>query len=136
LLDRGLALYGPEANDTRSLLRGFLVRFQDEMWPKDGAGVSPSAIRRGGDIFFEKIQGLSPKDEAQRALKGQVVAIAVDIGKARALMYAQHAATVSTPLLVVLVLWLTYIFISFGLFAPLNATAISGLFVAALSVAQ
>jgi len=36
--------------------------------------------------------------------------------------------------LIVLVLWLTVIFISFGLFAPFNATVVSSLFVAALSV--
>jgi membrane-bound ClpP family serine protease len=33
------------------------------------------------------------------------------------------------------VLWLTVIFISFGLFAPFNATVVSSLFVSALSVA-
>ena len=32
-------------------------------------------------------------------------------------------------------LWLTVIFISFGLFAPFNATVVSSLFVSALSVA-
>jgi hypothetical protein len=39
------------------------------------------------------------------------------------------------PLLIVLVLWLTVIFISFGLLAPFNATVVSSLFVSALSVA-
>jgi hypothetical protein len=34
----------------------------------------------------------------------------------------------------VLVLWLTIIFISFGLFAPFNATVVSSLFLSALSV--
>jgi hypothetical protein len=38
------------------------------------------------------------------------------------------------PLLVVLVLWLTVIFISFGLFAPFNGTVIASLFVSALGV--
>jgi hypothetical protein len=37
------------------------------------------------------------------------------------------------PFLMVLVLWLTIIFISFGLFAPLNATVLATLFVCALS---
>ena len=49
-------------------------------------------------------------------------------------MYAQQATSVSMPLLVVLVLWLTVIFISFGLFAPFNATVVASLFVSALSV--
>jgi len=58
----------------------------------------------------------------------------VDIGKTRWLMYEQATTSVSMPLLVVLVLWLTVIFISFGLFAPFNATVVSSLLVSALSV--
>ncbi len=50
-------------------------------------------------------------------------------------MYAQATASVSTPLLVVLVLWLTVIFMSFGLFAPFNATVVSSLLISTLSVA-
>jgi hypothetical protein len=44
--------------------------------------------------------------------------MAMDIGKTRWLMYEQATTSVSMPLLVVLVIWLTVIFISFGLFAP------------------
>ena len=49
-------------------------------------------------------------------------------------MYEQQANSVSKPMLVILVFWLTTIFISFGLFTPRNATASTALFVAALSV--
>jgi hypothetical protein len=38
------------------------------------------------------------------------------------------------PLLVVLITWLAVIFVSFGLFAPANATVVASLFVSALSV--
>ena len=48
-------------------------------------------------------------------------------------MYDQNASSVPLPLLVVLVLWLTIIFVSFGLFAPRNATVVANLFVSALS---
>jgi hypothetical protein len=135
VLDRALALYGPETKDTRALLRGFVVRFLDQMWSKNGTGASPSAAPSGGgEIMYEKLQGLSPKNDMQRSLQGQALSIAVDVGKARWLMYAQQATSVSLPLLVVLVLWLTVIFVSFGLFAPFNATVVSSLFVSALSV--
>jgi hypothetical protein len=56
------------------------------------------------------------------------------MGKTRLLMYEQAMGAVSLPLLVVLVLWLSVIFVSFGLYAPFNATAVSSLFLAALSV--
>jgi len=134
LLDRGLALYGPETKETRALLRGAVVRILDQMWSKDGASSSPMAAPAGGEILYEKIQGLSPKNDTQRSIQSQALSIAVDIGKTRWLMYAQQATSVSMPLLVVLVIWLTVIFISFGLFAPFNATVVSSLFVSALSV--
>lgn len=134
LLDRGLALYGPETKETRALLRGAVVRILDELWSRDGTASPSTAPSAGGEMLYEKIQGLSPKNDAQRSLQGQALSIVVDLGKTRWLMYAQATTSVSMPLLVVLVLWLTFIFISFGLFAPLNATVVSSLFVSALSV--
>ena len=50
------------------------------------------------------------------------LSIAMRLGETRWLMYEQSTASVSMPLLVVLVLWLAVFFISFGLFAPFNAT--------------
>jgi hypothetical protein len=132
LLDRGLALYGAEAKEERALLRGTVVRILDQLWSKDGTSQAPTSA--GGEILYEKIQALSPKNDMQRSLHGQALSIVVDIGKIRWLMYAQQATSVSMPLLVVLVLWLSLIFISFGLFAPFNATVVASLFVAALSV--
>jgi hypothetical protein len=135
LLDRGLALYGPETKEARNVLRGAVVRILDQMWSKDESNASPAPpSAAGGEILYEKIQGLSPKNDTQRSLQGQLLSIAVNMGKTRYLMYAQQAISVSMPLLVVLVLWLTVIFISFGLFAPFNATVVSSLFVSALSV--
>src|SRR5262249_7731174 len=132
LLDRGLALYGPETKETRALLRDIVVRFRDQMWSKDAASrlASPS----GGEILYEKIQGLSPMNDTQRSLQSQALNLVVDMGRTRLLMHEQATGAVSLPLLVVLVLWLSVIFISFGLYAPFNATAVSSLFLAALSV--
>jgi hypothetical protein len=50
------------------------------------------------------------------------------------LQYAQGSASISMPLLVVLVFWLTTIFIGFGLFAPANGAVLTSLLVSALSV--
>lgn len=135
LLDRVLAHYGPETKDDRDLFRGVVSRVLDQMWSEDRTSASASApLAAGGEILYDKIQGLAPKNDAQRSLQGQALSIAMDIGKTRLLMYAQRTTSVSMPLLVVLVLWLTVIFISFGLFAPANGTAVSSLLVSALSV--
>jgi len=133
LLDRGLTLYGPETKETRALLRDIVVRFHDQVWSKDAASrLSPPS---GGEILYEKIQKLTPKNDTQRSIQSQALSLVVDMGKTRLLMYQQATAgAVSLPLLVVLVLWLSIIFISFGLYAPFNSTAICSLFLAALSV--
>src|SRR5262245_26273781 len=133
LLDRVLARYGPETKDMRAFLRAAVIRAFDQMWPKaDAPPAVPTAA--GGEIFYEKIQGLSPANDTQRSLQSQATSIAIDIGKTRWLMYEQATSSISLPLLVVLVLWLSVIFVSFGLFAPLNATVVTSLFVSALSV--
>jgi Protein of unknown function (DUF4239) len=131
LLDRALALYGPETKEARNLLRGAVARVLDQMWSSASLSVPTAA---GGEILYEKIQGLSPKNDTQRSLQGQALSMAVDLGKTRWLMYEQATTSVSMPLVIVLVCWLTAIFISFGLFAPFNATVVASLLVSALSV--
>ena len=134
LLDRALALYGPETKETRTILRGAVTRVLDQMWSKDDSAPQSAPTTARGEILYEKIHGLSPQNDTQRSLQGQALSIAVDLAKTRWLMYTQAMTSVSMPLLIVLVLWLTAIFISFGLFAPFNAIVVSSLFVAALSV--
>jgi hypothetical protein len=135
LLDRILAHYGPETKESRNLLRETVARVVTQIWVEDGASAGPtSPPAAGGEVLYDKVQELSPKNDAQRSLKNQALSIVMETGKLRQLMFTQGTATISTPLLVVLVVWLSFIFISFGLFAPFNATVISSLFVSALSV--
>jgi hypothetical protein len=55
------------------------------------------------------------------------------LGKTRLLIFAQTSGSIPKPFLVVLVFWLTMIFVSFSLFADINATTIAALCVFALS---
>jgi hypothetical protein len=133
VLDRLLAHYGPETREARDLLRSTIVVTLDQIWPKEHSGAShlePGAA----EGLYDKLQGLSPKDDTQRSLQAQALSVAMSIGEMRWLMYEQAAATVSVPLIVVVVFWLTALFISFGLFAPYNPTVVVSFFVAALSV--
>ena len=135
VLDRVLANYGPETKEARALLRNAVARALDELWSNEGADASRLTPQSaGGEVLYEKIGGLLPQNEAQRSLHGQAVRIVIDIAKTRWLMYEQSTNAVSLPLLITLICWLTVVFISFGLFAPFNATVLSSLFVAALSV--
>mgnify|MGYP003575245026 CR=1 FL=1 len=135
LLDRILAHYGPETKESRDFLRETVTRIVSQIWVEDGTSAGPASPKSaGGEVLYDKVQELSPKNDTQRSLKSQALSIVMETGKLRQLMFAQGTAAVSIPLLVVLVLWLTVIFVSFGLFAPFNATVVSSLFVSALSV--
>ncbi len=133
LLDRVLAQYGPETKEVRDLLRGAVTRMLAQTWQQGGHTDAPPTSA-GGEVLYDKLQALAPKDDEQRALQSQALNMAMAIGQTRWLMYEQGTAPVSTPLLVVLVVWLTVIFVTFGIFAPPNATVLTSLCVSALSV--
>ena len=134
VLDRVLAHYGPETKEVRDVLRRTVVHGLDQMGSKDGTGQPQVAATTGPEVLLDKIQGLSPKDDRQRSLQAEALSIGMDLLHTRWLQYAQTTTAVSVPLLVVLVFWLTVIFISFGLFAPRNATVVATLLICALSV--
>lgn len=135
MLDRTLAHYGPETKATRDLIRASTIHILDKGWSKnrkDASQLDPRSA--GGDAVYESIQSLSPKDDRERALQAAALSMAMGLGETRWLMFEQGTASVSTPLLIVLVFWLTALFISFGLFAPSNATVVASFVISALSV--
>jgi hypothetical protein len=134
LLDRVLAHYGPETKEARDELRSSVVRSFNWVSSKDTAGASQFEPAANGEVLYDKIQGLSPKDDVQRSIQAQALSILVGLGQTRWLIAEQRISSVSTPLLLVLIFWLIIIFVSFGLFAPRNATVIVSLLVSALSV--
>jgi hypothetical protein len=135
LLDRVLAHYGPEAKEARDLLHGAVARILDAMWSQGGQQDSRTKAAPGGaEILYEKIQDLVPQNDAQHSLQTQALSIAIDLGKTRWLMFEQGTSSVSLPLLMALIFWLTVIFCSFGLLAPRNVTVVATLCLCALSV--
>jgi len=135
-LDRILARYGPETKGVRDVLRRTVVSV-DRNWSRGTSRsekLDSAETRAGGASFYEQIQELAPRNDFQRSLQGQALQIALDLGRARALLLEQAGSSIPTPFLVVVVFWLAVIFTSFGLFAPYNATVIATLFVCALSV--
>lgn len=135
MLDRLLAHYGPAAQGARRELRSAVASTLARLWPREGGNspqIDPST--GGGERILDGIEGLAPKNDAQRSLKGEAVALAINLGEVRWLMYAQSGSSLSVPLLVLLIFWFTIIFVGFGLFSPPNATVIVALGLCALAV--
>jgi hypothetical protein len=135
LLDRLLSHYGPEAQESRSLLRAAVVRTLDRSWPQEhAASLQSESESADPEVLYDKLQELQPKTDSQRLIQAQSLGLVIALAQVHWLIYEQKASLVSVPLLAVLIFWLTVIFISFGLFAPPNATVLTSLFVSSLSV--
>jgi len=137
LLDRVLATYGPATKDAREQLRRSLVAGIDAVWPEAKSAVPGMTIverASGMEQVQAKLRELAPADEAQRQLLAQAQQISGELSQFRWLVIEQTQNALPTPFLVMLLFWLAMLHLSFGLFAPRNATVISVLLLCALSV--
>ena len=134
VLDHVLAHYGPETQQARDLLRRAVVIALDRIWPESRSQPAQLAPSTATARPYDQILKLSPQDDRQRELYAQALRIGSDLLQTRWLLAEQRASSIALPFLVMLVFWLTVLFVSFGLFSPPNATVIATLFVCALSV--
>lgn len=135
LLDRLLAHYGADAADARDTLRTTVAAMAGGAKSGNNLEQLGRAAQVDREVVFDKIQDLMPQTEAQRTLKGQAESLAVNLGQTRWLLFAQSGTSISTPFLVIVVFWLTVLYLSFGLFARVSGVAFTTLAVSAVSVA-
>lgn len=137
-LDRILAHYGPEALQARAGFRDAVERAIERIWPQDDRGPANLALqddKNDPDDFYAQISNLQPQTSAQRFAQARALELGAELSRTRVLMYEQAGSTIAWSFLIVLVFWLFILFMSFGLYAPANATVVAVLFVGALSVA-
>jgi len=135
LLGRALAHYGPEANAASQTLRANVAQVLRETWPEEPTTLPPGELASANPIdLFDLVRALNPTNDTQRLIQSQASTLLISMGQTRWLIYEQRATTVSRPLLVIMILWLTCIFVSWGLYSPSNATTLITFFIAALSV--
>ncbi|HVM74482.1 MAG TPA: hypothetical protein VMT75_02495 [Candidatus Saccharimonadales bacterium] len=135
LLDHSLRHYGPETADARTTLRATVQAVLERSDASHRSVIASVSTVEGADVLYDKIEALEPKTDMQRDLKSQCLAMAVGLGRNRWLMFEQAAASVSMPLLVVMISWLTVTFGIWGVLAPMNRTLLATMFIAAMSSA-
>ena len=70
LLDNILAQYGPEARPIREQMRSAVGPFADQLWREKQTRVTgPYETNAGAERIYLEIQGLSPQNDLQRALR-------------------------------------------------------------------
>jgi hypothetical protein len=138
LLDDLLAQYGSEAVSARKLLRQSIQPLANRIWHEEEkpAGKLVHFESSAQSLAFEnELERLSPKDDAQRSLQSRAIATFTEGAQIRLRLFAQTGGSIPTPFLVILVFWLSAIFVSFTLFARTNLVVMVSLFVCALSFA-
>lgn len=136
-LDRALARYGPEAKEVRDLLHGFVRKELGKASAPGGIKAvvdSPLEGQRGAAIVIERIASLQPQTETQKYVQARALQLFGTMTDTRLMLNEQARSGISWPFLVVLVCWLTFLFMGFGLFAKRNATVVAALGLGALSV--
>ena len=137
ILDRVLAQYGPETKDIRQRLKRGLAASIENVWPRERTGVADlTAYERanGLELLQAALRQLVPQDDAKRQLLTQARQLAAELSETRWLLIEEAQSQLPLPFLVILLFWLTMLFISFGLFSPRNATVVTVLFICACSV--
>jgi hypothetical protein len=139
LLDRYLAAYGQDTQESRALIRHVLVRAFQARWPGEDFGAKDPPPTASGSALVDleqQILHLSPRDEAQKWFQSEALQLANEIAQGQLLLMNQEAGNnLPMPILIVLIAWSTAIFISFGLFVRPNPTVIVALSISALAVA-
>ena len=118
ILGRLLRHYGPEADAARVSLRLSVGRILVDTWPqepKEKVEVLPATAKV--EDVFDQVLNLAPRDDKQRVIQSQVSSLLVGLGQMRRLIYGQTSTTIARPLLWLMILWLTSIFISWDVFA-------------------
>lgn len=138
MLDRTLAHLGPPAADIRTQLRAVVKARLAQTWPEHGpatANLDDAVNTSTVESIEDGIRNLAVQGDAQRSLQSQALSLCLRIEATRWLLFAQSDSGIPTPFLVILIFWLSALAISFGLFAPYNATVIAALLFCSLAVA-
>ncbi|MFO1408025.1 MAG: hypothetical protein U1F08_10885 [Steroidobacteraceae bacterium] len=128
-VDRTLERYGPVAAPLRDELRvcgGIAVRI---MWPDHATGLPDArkTPRQCLEDLQDGMHALPADDPRQQRLRDQAIQVAATIERQSLLLGEMSTSHMQMPLLVVLVAWLSTIYLGFGLVWPRSGTAIVSL---------
>jgi hypothetical protein len=136
-VDLLLRRYGLETIPARAALRNYTSTIFHDLFPptQDGTRiVEDPAADQALDQVQALIISLKPTSDLQNWLKGQALGLAAEVSAARWLLAQHEISSFPLPFLGAVVLWLTFLFASYGFFAPLNATSVVAIFLCAFAV--
>jgi hypothetical protein len=86
------------------------------------------------DDVEDRLRALTPQVEIQRAARSSALQLAGELKRTSRLLAVQESGHTPRLFLVVVIFWLSVLFVGYTIFAPLNATVIATIFAGAFSV--
>jgi hypothetical protein len=133
LLDQLLARYGPEARESRELLRQAIDPMIQRIWREDRASTHKGIPFEAGFAGTARILELSPKTEAQHLIKATAIQLSTQTAQTRLLLFVESGTRLPLLFLAGLIFWFTILFASFSLFVSINSTLIAALCICAVA---
>ncbi len=136
LLDREAAHFGPETKPVRDLLRTFTERKIEQTWTESTVPAADhSRTVQMLDEIQDQLRAFGAQTDADRLARKAALNLVADLKKNSRLLAIQQGNQTSRPFFIVMIFWLSVLFLSYGVFASPNATVIVAMSVAAFSIA-
>jgi hypothetical protein len=147
-LDQCMRNYGPDTEPARAILADYTWTVIATTWTSEAppAGThrpEPSGIRRVGpspalanqlNQIYLSLRHLQPADSFQAGVREDCIIVYNNVMAIRRSAIEDDRSPISVPLYLILVFWLTVIFVSIGLVAPRNALSLVGIALGAISL--
>lgn len=132
VLDRILRQYGADASNARKALEGYVEEAIAHPAQTDELENSKSdTAGHAMDLVGSAIDALRPTDSFHEHLLADARIQYHDVVRQRWIIVEQSEGTIPTPIIGMLIAWLTLIFASYGYRAPKNAVVVSMLLISA-----
>jgi hypothetical protein len=140
LIETGQILqnYGPETAPIRDLLRRYTGHVIEDNWGPENVHRTTAEDSEAGMLLNQAhaaLLALDPTNDAQRWLKQRAEGNAAELIRTRWQFIEEQGDPINPVILTVLVFWITFLFMSFGLNAPRNATVVAAYVVCSFSIA-
>jgi hypothetical protein len=115
-----------------------LAALIDRVWPQDRlrpADLNALANADAWEEVLDDLRLLTPKNESQRLIKGEVLQLSGELTRLRWGMIQRQHGSLPSAFLFVLIFWFTVLFAMFRLLAASNLTVNVVMLVCALSIA-
>ena len=137
-LDRMLEQYGSSTKEMRAELKSAMKESLDSKAIKNSSEelMVQSKLLIAVENLVDSVRMLKPRDPYHMILHNQALAVGENLLKSRWMILNNVGSSVPQLFLGILLLWIFFIFLGYGMMAPINPVVISMFFVGAFSISS